>query len=344
MIGIDFFSGAGGLTRGLVEAGIPIRLGVDIDAGCRETYERNNPGSRFLHADVRELDVREITRALALVDRDELLVAACAPCQPFAQLNRQGRDHRATLLGRIGRVVQALRPGQIFVENVPGLARVRASSTLSRFRSLLRRLGYGYWEGVVNANVYGVPQTRRRFIIIAVRGVDPTPPPPTHGPGLLPYETVGDAIRGYPAIEAGEVHPTVPNHRAAMLSPLNLERIRHTPHDGGNRTAWPPHLWLDCHRNGYTGHTDVYGRMHWGRPAPTLTCKCHSLTNGRYGHPEQDRAISFREAARLQSFGDDYVFHAEVQGHLAAQIGNAVPVRLAYAVGRHIRRLAGEIN
>jgi DNA (cytosine-5)-methyltransferase 1 len=346
MIGIDFFSGAGGLTRGLVEAGVPVALGIDIDAGCRETYERNNPGSRFVHADVRRLDVRQVERALGRVDRDELLIAACAPCQPFAQLNRSGRDERATLLGRMARFVEALMPGQIFVENVPGLARVRASSTLSRFRNTLMRLGYGYWEGVLDAKAYGVPQTRRRFIIIAVRDVEPTPPPATHGtaPDLQPYETVANAINAYPALEAGEVHPAVPNHRAARLSPLNLERIRHTPHDGGDRTAWPEHLWLNCHRNGYTGHTDVYGRMHWHRPAPTLTCKCHSLTNGRYGHPEQDRAISFREAARLQSFGDDYVFHTEIQGQLATQIGNAVPVRLATAVGRHIRRLAGEIR
>jgi len=344
MIAVDFFSGAGGLTRGLVDAGIPVVLGIDADGGCRETYERNNPGSRFLHADVRDLRAEEIANTIARVHRDELLLAACAPCQPFAQLNRQNRrDGRATLLGQFARFVQALRPGQVFVENVPGLARVSGSSTLSRFRQTLRRLGYGYWEGVIDAKIYGVPQTRRRYVIIAVREVEPAPPPATHGPGFLPFETVENAIHAYPALEAGEVHPNVPNHRAACLSPLNLERIRHTPHDGGDRTVWPPHLWLNCHRNGYRGHTDVYGRMHWRRPAPTLTCKCNSLTNGRYGHPEQDRAISLREAARLQSFDDNYVFYAEAQSHLASQIGNAVPVRLATVVGNHIRRLAGEI-
>lgn len=344
MIAVDFFSGAGGLTRGLVDAGIPVVLGVDADEGCRETYERNNLGSRFLHADVRRLRVEEIENAIARVHRDELLLAACAPCQPFAQLNKLGRrDDSATLLGRFARFVQELLPGQIFVENVPGLARVGGSSTLNRFRLMLRRLGYEFWEGVIDARIYGVPQTRRRYIIIAIRNVEPTPPPATHGPGLRPYETVENAIRTYPALEAGEAHPTVPNHRAARLSALNLERLRHTPRDGGDRTMWPLHLWLACHSNGYQGHTDVYGRMHWRRPAPTLTCRCHSLTNGRYGHPEQDRAISFREAARLQSFDDDYVFYAEVNSRLAAQIGNAVPVSLANAVGTHIRRLVGEI-
>jgi DNA (cytosine-5)-methyltransferase 1 len=345
MIAVDFFSGAGGLTRGLAEAGIHVPLGIDMDDGCRETYERNNTGSRFIHADVRELRVEVIRNVAARVHRDELLLAACAPCQPFAQLNRRDRrDASATLLGQFTRFVQALRPGQIFVENVPGLARVRGSSTHRRFRKVLRDLGYGYWEGVLDAKMYGVPQTRRRFIIIAIRGVEPTPPPPTHGPGLSPFETVENAIRNYPSLEAGETHPTIPNHRAARLSALNLERIRHTPHDGGDRTAWPRRLWLDCHRGGHQGHTDVYGRMYWGRPAPTLTCKCHSLTNGRYGHPEQDRAISFREAARLQSFGDDYIFYTGIHGHLASQIGNAVPVRLANAVGAHLRRLAGEVT
>jgi DNA (cytosine-5)-methyltransferase 1 len=345
MIAVDFFSGAGGLTRGLADAGIPVVLGIDADEGCRETYERNNPGSRFLHADVRDLRAEEIVRAVGQVHRDELLLAACAPCQPFAQLNRHGhQDDSATLLGRFARFVQALRPGQVFVENVPGLARVRGSSTHRRFRKMLKSLGYEYWEGVLDAKIYGVPQTRRRFIIIAIRNAEPTPPPATHGPGLLPYETVENAIRTYPALEAGETHPIVPNHRAARLSPLNLERIRHTPQDGGDRTAWPLRLWLDCHRGGHQGHTDVYGRMYWQRPAPTLTCKCYSLTNGRYGHPEQDRAISFREAARLQSFDDNYVFYTGVQSRLASQIGNAVPVRLASVVGTHIRHLVREIS
>lgn len=345
MIALDFFCGAGGLTKGLVNAGIPVVGGIDADEECRDTYERNNEGSQFLHADIRELRVEDISELIRDVHPDELLLAACAPCQPFAQLNRtDDRDDTATLLGQFSRFVQALRPRYVVVENVPGLARVRGSSTHRRFRKMLQRLEYGYWEGVLDAKKYGVPQTRRRFIIIATRDMEPTPPPRTHGRGLLPYETVENSIRAYPPLEAGEVHPTVPNHRAARLSPLNLERMRHTPHDGGDRRSWPDHLWLNCHKNDYEGHSDVYGRMYWQRPSPTLTCKCHSLTNGRYGHPEQDRAISLREAARLQTFDDSYVFHAEVQGRLAAQIGNAVPVKFAEAVGKQLRHLAGEIT
>lgn len=343
MIAIDFFCGAGGLTRGLFNAGIQVVLGIDADESCRETYETNNGPSQFLAADIRRLSVRDIQYLIANVHPDDLLLAACAPCQPFTKLNRsETRDSAATLLGQFARFVQELQPRQVFAENVPGLAKVRGSSTHRRFRRMLERLGYGYCEGVVDAKAYGVPQTRRRFIMLAIRDVQPTLPPPTHGPNLLPYETVENAIRAYPPIEAGETHPAIPNHRAAVLSALNLERLRHTPHDGGDRNAWPLHLWLECHLNGHQGHSDVYGRMRWQHPAPALTCRCHSLSNGRYGHPVQNRAISLREAAKLQSFDDDYVFYAATLRQAAAQIGNAVPVKLAEAVGRHIRRLVGE--
>lgn len=345
MIAIDFFCGAGGLTRGLLNADIEVVLGVDADESCRQTYETNNNPARFLNADIRTLTVEQVREFIVGIEADELLLTACAPCQPFAQLNKsEDRGDAATLLGRLTRFVRGLRPRAVFVENVPGLARVRGLSTHKRFRSMLAEMGYGFWEGVLDAKFYGVPQTRRRFMMIAIRGAVPSPPPATHGPGLLPFETVESAIRGYPPIEAGTTHPTVPNHKAAIVSPINLERLRHTPYDGGDRTAWPEHLWLECHRNGYRGHTDVYGRMYWQRVSPALTCKCISLSNGRYGHPEQDRAISFREAARLQSFDDNFVFHAQIQRHLASQIGNAVPVRLAERVGGHIAELVSRIH
>jgi DNA (cytosine-5)-methyltransferase 1 len=337
MIAVDFFCGAGGLTRGLLNAGIDVVLGIDADEGCRETYEANNQPSHFLHADVRTLTFEDVREYIPAVAAEELFFAACAPCQPFTQLKKtEDTEGAATLLGQFGRFVQEFLPRYIFIENVPGLARVRGSSTYRRFRRLLTGLGYQYWEGVVDAKMYGVPQKRRRFIIVAVMGVTPTVPPATHGPGLIPYETVREAIQSYPTLGAGEINAAIPNHRAAVLTDTNLERIRNTPHDGGDRTAWPLNLWLPCHLNGHKGHTDVYGRMYWDLPAPTLTCKFNSLSNGRYGHPEQDRAISLREGAKLQSFEDTYIFHATSTVRLAAQIGNAVPVRLAEAVGLHM--------
>lgn len=189
---------------------------------------------------------------------------------------------------------------------------------------------------LLDAKHFGVPQTRRRWVVIASRLVKPSLPSRTHGPGIKPFASVRDAIARYPAVAAGEHSATVPNHRAANISPQNLRRLKATPLDGGGRMLWPEELVLDCHRGDYEGHSDVYGRMRWDAPAPTLTCKCYSISNGRYGHPEQHRAISLREAARLQSFEDRFVFYGASQQDIGAQIGNAVPVRLAHRLAQTV--------
>jgi DNA (cytosine-5)-methyltransferase 1 len=340
MVAIDFFCGAGGLTRGLLNAGISVALGIDMDEFCRETYEKNNYPAQFLASDVRELRLKDLKRFISDVKRDDLLLAACAPCQPFTKLKKnKGAGNDATLLGEFSRFVEALKPRQIFIENVPGLTKISGYSTYKRFLQMLTAWKYEFCEEIVDAKAYGVPQTRRRLVLIAINGLKPTLPPPTHGPGLLPYETVEKAIKSYPSIKAGQTHRNVANHKASTLASINLKRIQHTPHNGGDRRSWPTHLKLECHKNGHSGHTDVYGRMWWKRPAPALTCRCDSLSNGRYGHPVQDRAISLREAAKLQSFDDSYIFYGPSKNHLAAQIGNAVPVKLAEAIGRHILAL-----
>lgn len=342
MVAIDFFCGAGGLTSGLQSAGIEVRLGVDIDARCEHTYQANNPEAVFLPRDVEELQPNAIKKYLPK-GRGDLLLAACAPCQPFAQLNRvDGPDRRALLLRHIFRFVDGLRPRYVVVENVPGFRRVDGFSTYRRFASALHRIGYSIAAGVLDAKNYGVPQTRRRFVLLAARGTAISMPEATHGVGLKGFVTVRSAISHYAPLSAGETHASIPNHRSAALSEINLQRLASTPMDGGSRTDWPRSLWLDCHSaDGYKGHTDAYGRMRWDSPAPTLTCRCHSLSNGRYGHPEQLRAISLREAAKLQGFGDNYVFIGPTLAHLAAQIGNAVPVPLAAALGHHLLKGTG---
>jgi DNA (cytosine-5)-methyltransferase 1 len=340
MVAIDFFCGAGGLTRGLKNAGINVVLGIDVREEFRETYESNNKPAKFLCVDVRQLDPREILKLIPDTPKDELLLAGCAPCQPFTKQRRENhRMEEHTLLTQLGRVVAGILPGQIVIENVPGITKVRGFSTYRRFRKLLADLGYHVCEGIIDAKDYGVPQTRRRFVMISARGFEPTSPVRTHAPGRQAYVSVREAIAAYPAIKAGEQHPLVANHRAAALSPLNLRRIRKTPRDGGARAAWPAELELQCHRNGHTGHTDVYGRMWWDRPAPALTCRFLHLSTGRYGHPSQNRAISLREAAKLQSFDDSFVFFGSSMASLATQIGNAVPVRVAETLGRHILAL-----
>lgn len=336
MVALDFFCGAGGLTRGLLNAGIRVLIGVDSDGHCRKTFETNNHPAMFLKADIRALDYGVIETHIRDFKRREVLFAACAPCQPFTKLGIDPVEARQrTLLAAFGKIVRCFQPGQILLENVPGLAHVPGASTYHRFLRMLSSVGYQWCHGTLDAKAYGVAQTRRRLVLMAAKGYKPELPLSTHGPRLQPYVTVRDEIACYPPLRAGEAHPTIPNHAASMLSALNAERMRHTPADGGDRRSWPDTLLLPCHIE-HVGHTDVYGRMWWDRPAPAITGRCNSLSNGRYGHPSQDRAISFREAASLQSFGPSYVFYAPSQRELAGQIGNAVPVRLAEALGKRL--------
>ncbi|MBW8035828.1 MAG: DNA cytosine methyltransferase [Planctomycetes bacterium] len=336
MRAFDFFCGAGGLTRGLLDAGIKVVAGFDCDEHCRSTYEYNNPGARFIHADMREITLKALGTTERLHEYDNVLFAGCAPCQPFSpQRKGNGQRHDATLLSEFGRLVEAALPGYVLIENVPGITKVRGFSTFRRFLHMLEANRYQYACGILDAKRYGVPQNRRRLVLLATRHVQASLPVPKYGSSLRPFRTVRHAISHFPAIDAGEFHPDIPNHVAASITGLNLERLRNTPHDGGDRRSWPNSLRLECHKGNYEGHTDVYGRMSWDSPAPALTGRCNSISNGRYGHPEQDRAISLREAAALQSFPDGYVFFGSNK-HIAKQIGNAVSVRLAEHIGKHI--------
>ncbi len=338
---IDFFCGAGGLTRGLLDSGIEVILGIDADGRCRETYENNNPPAKMMHCDIRELAVTDLQKILSRIPKEKLMFAACAPCQPYSKQRTVPKDkHQRALLGYFKKFVEAFEPYYIFVENVPGIAKIPGNYIYQDFVTSLSIMGYFIEAADVDAKNYGVPQTRRRRILLASKLAPIKIPKATHGPNKLPYVTVRATISKFPAIKAGEDHPGIPNHRASLLSDLNLIRIKHTPINGGDRKHWPENLILDCHKNNYNGHTDVYGRMWWERPAPALTCKCHSLSNGRYGHPEQDRAISLREAAALQTFPDHYIFYGNSKAVIGNQIGNAVPVRLAKIIGAEFLRCA----
>lgn len=328
---VDLFSGAGGTSCGLRLAGMLPIAAVDIDAGALETYAANFPEAKTIAADIRRVEVRDL---LGVVDRsgrgDGLLLAACAPCQPFSRQNRQKRelDERADLLGEVVRFVEGLKPEFILVENVPAIREQHRPSTgpLDAFLRRIADLGYAFDVHTIQVADYGVPQNRPRLVVLASRLGPVSLPAASHGPGLTPHATVRDAIGHLPAIAAGTEDPTVPNHRAAGLSEINLARIRATPHEA-DRRSWPDELRLACHRTA-AGYTDTYGRMAWDRPAPALTTRCISISNGRFAHPCQDRAISVREAAALQSFPDDFVFKGSLDA-MARQIGNAVPPLLA---------------
>lgn len=334
---VDFFSGCGGTSTGLLSAGMTIRLGLDIDSDSAETFRHNFPNSAFICKDIRNVSLDEVAGHLPL-DDSPILFTACAPCQPFSKQNRfkNNEDKRQTLLNEFHRFLIHFRPHYVFLENVPGLQKVlNQEGPFTEFLSLLTDLGYSYEYEIVMAQKYGVPQFRRRLILLASRLGPISIPSPTHGPGTsqLAYRTVWDHIGQLPPIEAGEEHPVVPNHRAARLSAINLRRIASTP-EGGGRHNWPAEIMLECHR-AHVGHTDVYGRLWKDRPASAMTTRCISLSNGRFGHPTQNRAISVREAACLQTFPDDFHFVGSLQS-MARQVGNAVPVQLAKIFGEAV--------
>lgn len=334
---VDLFSGAGGTSCGLRQAGMIPVAAVDNDAVALATYARNFPEARIFADDIRTVAVETIAAAVGPRGGSPLMLAACAPCQPFSKANRQKRkgDVRADLLFEVVRFVEGLAPDFILIENVPAIRRQDrpGDGPLHSFLKRIDELGYHSTVETIQVADYGVPQHRTRLVVLASRSGPVSLPAPTHGTGRRPYATVRDAIAHLPSIAAGGEHPEIPNHKASGLSETNLRRIRATP-PGADRRSWSEDLKLACHE-GIDGYTDVYGRMSWDRPAPALTTRCNSVSNGRFGHPCEDRAVSAREAAALQSFPDDFVFVGSMEA-VARQIGNAVPPLLA-------RRLAEAI-
>jgi DNA (cytosine-5)-methyltransferase 1 len=333
---VDFFSGCGGTSAGLRAAGMKILLGIDNDEDAEATFRENFPQASFVGRDIRKIRTSDLARFIPVERSYPLLFCACAPCQPFSQQRRKKRrnDERASLLWQFVRFVRRYKPDFVLVENVPGLQTLSAQlGPFKQFVATLGRLGYHVQSGVVESRNYGVPQRRRRLVVMASRLGPISFPKATNGPGRAArsYATVWQWIGDLPPIAAGETHTEIANHRASGLSPLNLERIRATP-EGGGRVNWPEHLHLKCHSNGHAGHSDVYGRMRKHLPASGLTTRCISLSNGRFGHPTQDRAISVREAACLQTFPLDFAFKGSMAS-MARQVGNAVPVLLAECFG-----------
>jgi DNA (cytosine-5)-methyltransferase 1 len=332
---VDFFCGCGGTSAGLRAAGMEVITGIDVDDIALQTFQNNFPNAKAIKKDVTKLSCAALSRTIKGTTRP-LLFAACAPCQPFSQQNRHkdNRDDRVVLLDEFHKFVRHFKPDFIILENVPGMQKIQEGPFV-RFTALLEELGYNFDHDVMDAKAYGVPQTRRRLVLVAALKVKIKLPVATHGnaENLADYRTVREAIAHYPALGAGQCLDTVPNHHTANITDINLERLYHTP-EGGDRRDWPDRLLLKCHRK-QTGYTDTYGRLSWSEPAKTLTTKCTSVSNGRFGHPEQNRALSVREAAALQSFPDDFKFVGTVS-QAARQVGNAVPVEFAKSLGEQI--------
>jgi DNA (cytosine-5)-methyltransferase 1 len=342
IVAVDLFCGVGGLTHGLTNAGIKVRLGVDLDPACRFPMEANN-AAKFLEADVGKLVPSDIQAAFG--DSQITLLAGCAPCQPFssyAQSAKREEPHEDwELLSSFSKLVLAVRPTLVTMENVPPLCK---QQIFKDFVADLHTAGYDVDFRVVDGRDIGLPQRRQRLVLVAS----------LLGPITIPDSdkaqvSVRDTIADLPALAAGASDPNDPLHAAASLSELNLARIRHSK-PGGTWRDWPKELVSACHAR-ETGSTypSVYGRMEWDKPAPTMTTQCFGFGNGRFGHPEQDRAISLREAAMIQSFPKNYAFVPEGTpinfSPLGRMIGNAVPVLLGEYIGEilvdHVKARGG---
>lgn len=334
---VDLFCGAGGLTHGFILEGLPVVAGIDLDPACRFPYTENNVGARFLERDISKVTSDELKELFG--DAELTILAGCAPCQPFSTYAQRyeldGKDGKWGLLYQFARLVKASMPDVITMENVPTVAK---HEVFHDFVDTLKRLGYEVWFDIIDSSLYGVPQMRRRLVLLASKHGNIQIIAPTHKKPI----TVKRAIGRLRPLRAGEASPGDKLHVASTLSEKNLRRIQFsTP--GGTWREWPEDLIADCHK-AETGRTypGVYGRMEWDKPAPTMTTQCYGFGNGRFGHPQQDRAISLREAAILQSFPRHYKFipkDGEVSFKaLGRLIGNAVPVDLGRAIACSIKR------
>lgn len=331
---IDLFCGAGGLTHGLVRGGIDVVAGIDLDPMCRYPFEANN-SAQFIQEDVSGLNAKRLRSLFG--EAGVTLLAGCAPCQPFSTYSRSGRNPRYNeewpLVSKFGELVKRAKPDLVTMENVPQVA---DHSVFGKFLENLS--GYHIWWGVVDCSKVGIPQTRKRLVLLASKIGNSAPSIENIDSKAL---SVRDAIGKLPPLRAGETDQNDDLHTCSKLSDINLRRIR-ASRPGGTWRDWDPELLASCHKksSGAT-YPSVYGRMEWDKPSPTITTQCFGFGNGRFGHPEQDRAISLREAAMIQTFPRSYRFTPPgtkaAFDKIGRLIGNAVPVKLGEVIAQELR-------
>ena len=337
---VELFAGAGGTSQGLADAGFRVLAAIENDPAAAATLRLNHAGMEVLEGDIREICPKSLQELLSLNPGELTLLAACPPCQGFSTLGRgDPDDSRNDLVAEIWRFAREFRPAAVLIENVAGFGRDSRSAQLFR---QLRAIGYSVRSWIVDARDFGVPQHRRRLIAIAVRDLNAVKLPedlrealPSEFPTQAEPADVAMAAAG--PIDIG----TDPLHATRPLSEIALERIRNIP-PGGSHRDLPEHLRLACHerlrRAGKGGATSPYGRIREGEPSPTMTTRCTTVSCGRFVHPREDRAISLREAALLQTFPPDYAFTG-THPAIERQVGNALPVRLAQAAGLIVKDL-----
>jgi DNA (cytosine-5)-methyltransferase 1 len=336
---VDFFCSGGGMTNGMRQAGIKVIAGIDFDSECKETYEINNKGSKFIHADIFKLKESDLQKQLALTINDnDLLLIGCSPCQFWSLIrtDKKKSEQSKDLLSEFHRFVKYFNPGYVVVENVPGIMSRKDESGLTDFVLHLENVGYKVKYDVVNLNEYGVPQTRKRFSLVATRVnenfVFPVPSK-EEKPSVKDFIGTGN---GFPKVCVGYKDISPFQHTVAKMSEKNLERLMGTPSNCGSSLWWWTDKKLGREKYHKDGFKDSYSRMSWDKPAPTITTKFFSISNGRFGHPEEHRAISIREGATLQTFPKNYIFCSKSIQVTARMIGNAVPPEYAKKIGEAI--------
>ena len=328
---IDLFSGCGGLTQGLRDAGFSVLAAVEIDSLASITYRSNHPDVRLLESDIRKISGPQLLKATGISPGELDLLAGCPPCQGFSRLpdkNRRRRlaDPRNRLIDDMLRLIESLRPKTVMIENVPNLSKY---SRYANFKRRLRELGYNVTDAVLDVADFGVPQRRKRLVVLASSLGTLSHPAPAKS-----RKTVRDAIAGLPPPKQSE-DPlnSLTEARSERIAAL----IRRVPRNGGSRTDLPRKFALKCHRE-IDGYFDVYGRMAWDDVSPTITGGCINPSKGRFLHPEADRAITLREAALLQSFPSGYRFSLDRGKYAAAEmIGNALPPVFSRIQARSIK-------
>lgn len=342
---IDLFSGAGGLSLGLKKAGFNVVAGVELSSEMAKTYKANHRKTKLLTKDIKE------TTGKALLDLTKLkeidLIAGCPPCQGFSQLTEKYKkdDPRNGLVLEMARIIEEIEPKMVMMENVPKIA-TKGKVLLGEFISRLEKMGYIVNKGVLQMADYGVPQSRYRFVLLAGKGFEIPLPKPTHTNksgskgGLKPWVTLSKTIKNVkkPVTFSFANENGGPEkfkwHVVRDLKEISLKRLKAIK-EGDNRLALPRHLRPKCHKTKKAGFRNVYGRLSWDRVSGTITSGCASPCMGRFGHPTEDRTISIREAALIQTFPRSYSFKTKFMDKACALVGNALPPKFAAAAGKN---------
>ncbi len=335
-VAIDLFCGIGGLTHGLIKAGIDVRAGIDNDVTCKFAYEDNND-SKFIESDIKNIKGKDLEKYYR--GADVKILVGCAPCQTFSTHSIKIRknknlkeDIRWSLLKEFSRLVSELKPDIVSMENVPLLEKQKV---FSNFKNSLLKLGYDVKYKIINCSKYGMPQKRRRLVLLASRIGEIDIPEANNK-----KKSVRDVIADLPRVLPGRVNKKDPLHVAPSLTLINIERIKYSK-PGGTWRDWPKKLRVNCHKkNSGSTYSSVYGRMAWDKPSPTITTQFNRYGTGRFGHPVQNRALTLREGAILQTFPKKYRFFKDINNisktQIGIHIGNAVPVELGRIVGKAI--------